>query len=89
MLYTDGIHLVADDLNELHIKSALLGISRYWYHGVKKGHPHYDIPKNKRDSAVVFERFDIEYVRPRDILEKSREIKENTKLDMALLSQCE
>lgn len=43
MIYTDSIHLVADTLEELHEWAGKLGLSRSRYHGVKKGHPHYDM----------------------------------------------
>ncbi len=43
MIYTDGIHLVADDLNELHKFAFKINLKRQYYHGVRKGHPHYDL----------------------------------------------
>jgi hypothetical protein len=48
MLYTDGIHLVADSLDELHSYSKMIGIGKHWFEGVKKGHPHYDIPERMK-----------------------------------------
>ena len=53
MTYTDGIHLVADSLEELHEFASSIGIKRCWFHGMRKGHPHYDLPKGKRDAAFL------------------------------------
>lgn len=68
MIYTDKIHVVADTLEELHIFAQTVGISKNWYEGVRKGHPHYDIPKGKLEiilkSAII--------VRPREILRLSK-----------------
>ena len=47
MIYTDKIRMVADSLDELHSFAMQVGISKSYYYGVKKGHPHYDIPKSK------------------------------------------
>jgi len=44
MIYTDGIHLVADSLDELHNFCQEQGIKRAWFEK-RKTHPHYDIPK--------------------------------------------
>lgn len=52
MIYTDGIHLVADDLTELHLFALSIGLKRWWYHGFKKGHPHYDLRGNKLELAL-------------------------------------
>lgn len=43
MIYTDGIHLIADDVDELHHFAARIGLKRCWFHGVRKKHPHYDL----------------------------------------------
>ncbi|KKM92736.1 hypothetical protein LCGC14_1215530 [marine sediment metagenome] len=38
-------HLVSDlDVGELHYLCSLIGIPRWRFHGVRKGHPHYDLP---------------------------------------------
>jgi hypothetical protein len=47
MIYTDGIHIVADRLCQLHEFCKIIGIKRCWYEGYRKGHPHYDIPNYK------------------------------------------
>lgn len=41
--YTDGVHLVADTLDELHYFAQSIGLKRNYYEGVRKGHPHYDL----------------------------------------------
>lgn len=43
MIYTDGVHMVADSLGELHQFAKNIGIKRHRFHGLKKGHPHYDL----------------------------------------------
>jgi hypothetical protein len=44
MIFTDGTHLATDgDLNELHDFAESIGLKRHYYHGVRKGHPHYDL----------------------------------------------
>lgn len=43
MIYTDGIHLVADRLQELHGFAGIIGLKRCYFEGVKKRHPHYDL----------------------------------------------
>ena len=42
-VYTDGTHLIADSLDELHAFAAKIGLKRYWFQDAKKLHPHYDI----------------------------------------------
>jgi hypothetical protein len=42
-VYIDKIHMVADTLQELHQFAAEIGLARMWFHGVRKGHPHYDL----------------------------------------------
>lgn len=43
MIYTDNIHLIADSLKELHIFAESIGLKRCYFHGMRKGHPHYDL----------------------------------------------
>lgn len=50
MIYTDGIHIVADSKVELHYFALKNGIKRQWYEGTMKGHPHYDCPKFFQDT---------------------------------------
>ena len=47
MIYTDGIHLVADTLEELHEFANKIGLKRHFYEGVRKGHPHYDLTNER------------------------------------------
>jgi hypothetical protein len=48
MIYTDGTHLVADTLPELHKFAKEIGLNRCYFEGVKKGHPHYDLKNWKK-----------------------------------------
>jgi hypothetical protein len=47
MIYTDGIHLIADTLPELHKFALSIGLKRHFFEGVKKRHPHYDLTNEK------------------------------------------
>lgn len=53
-MYFDGVHLVADSLDELHNKCKELEIPRHYFEGVKKGHPHYDIIRKKDKQVVAY-----------------------------------
>ena len=45
MILTDGTHLVSDkSLKELHIFANYADIKHRYFHGVRKKHPHYDLP---------------------------------------------
>ena len=41
MIYTDGTHLVADTLTELHKFARIIGMKREWFQSGRL--PHYDI----------------------------------------------
>lgn len=43
MVYTDGVHLVADTLGELHKFAFSIGLKYCYFEGTRKGHPHYDL----------------------------------------------
>jgi len=46
-------HMSADSLEELHDMARRIGVSRRWFQcPPKASHPHYDICKSKRRSAV-------------------------------------
>lgn len=66
MVYSDGVHVVADSLGELHRFAAGVRIPGSWFHGVRKGHPHYDIPKGI--NIWVLGGGKIKRVRPREVL---------------------
>jgi len=45
-IITDGIHITStESLRELHSFADNMGIGKHWFHGTRKGHPHYDKPK--------------------------------------------
>jgi hypothetical protein len=67
MIITDGIHITStESLDELHSCMSRIGIGRYWFEGLKRGHPHYNKPK----SVTVHQLVDrgVIVVRPRDVL---------------------
>ena len=44
MVYTDGIHLIASSIEELHQFANKIGLNKCYYQNPKKKrHPHYDI----------------------------------------------
>jgi len=69
MIYTDGIHLVADTLAELHAFARTIGLKRHFFHGTRKGHPHYDLTNSgiKKKAILKGARF----VGIRDVLKIS------------------
>lgn len=42
MVYTDGVHLIADSWDELHKFAQSIGLKREWFQQHPR-HPHYDI----------------------------------------------
>lgn len=53
MIYFDGVHLASPDLQELHNFAAAVGLSKCWFEGVRKGHPHYDITSKQKAKLVI------------------------------------
>jgi len=51
MVYTDKIHLVADQIEELHHFAAKIGLKREHFQ-CKSRHPHYDLWGGKLESAL-------------------------------------
>ena len=51
MIYTDGTHLIADDLNELHDFARKLGLKREWFQS-RSLIPHYDLFGRKKRLAI-------------------------------------
>jgi len=48
MVYSDGIHLIASSIEELHQFAETIGLHRCYYRNPrKKRHPHYDIMSEK------------------------------------------
>lgn len=44
MILTDGVHLISDrSLGELHAFARGIGLSRSWFQGGQRRHPHYDL----------------------------------------------
>lgn len=46
MIYTDGVHLIAGNLQELHIFAKSVGLKRQWFQE-RSHHPHYDITTSR------------------------------------------
>lgn len=56
MVYTDGTHLIADNLYELHLFARKINLNHCWFDPNKK-HPHYDLysKSSKRRKEAVEE----------------------------------
>lgn len=52
MIYTDGIHIVADSLDELHHFAEFVELKRCWFEKART-HPHYDIPPTMRKKYML------------------------------------
>lgn len=50
MIFTDGTHLIADTLTELHEFAQSLGLKREWFQ--PKSYPHYDLFRGKPKLAL-------------------------------------
>jgi len=42
-VYTDGVHLIADSLDELHAFAGKMRFPKSWFQNKKREHPHYDL----------------------------------------------
>ena len=73
MIYTDKVHLVADNLFELHSFAKTVGLKRFYFHGVRKSHPHYDITNNIMLNKVL-EQPNVQVVSSKIILIKSKNL---------------
>ena len=52
MTFTDGIHLTADSLDELHEFASKIGLKRSWFQNHL--HPHYyNLPGSKLNDAII------------------------------------
>lgn len=48
-------HMVADNVEELHVMADRIGVARKWYQGPPKTrYPHYDICLSKKAIAIKF-----------------------------------
>ena len=65
MIYSDGIHMIADTLEELHAFANSVGLSRSYFHGTRKGHPHYDLIGKWKNIISVY---NIKIVSSREII---------------------
>jgi len=52
MVYYDGIHLMADNLEELHKFATSCGLKKEWFQNHPK-HPHYDVWGGRNERAVL------------------------------------
>lgn len=48
MVYSDGVHMIASTIEELHEFAGMIGLNRCYYRNPrKKRHPHYDLMNDK------------------------------------------
>jgi hypothetical protein len=67
MLYTDGVHLIADSLHELYEYASKIGLNPEWIHFMGRNiHPHFDICGNVRRRVLQDEK--IKQVSRREIV---------------------
>lgn len=52
MIYTDGIHLIGDSLEELHEFAKSIGLGKHWFDANPK-HPHYDLFKSQKPREIA------------------------------------
>jgi hypothetical protein len=64
----DGKHLVCEDLLSLRLFAYKMNMPYTWYHGMRSGFPHYDVPKYIK--AIVMA--EANYVRARKCLVVSK-----------------
>ena len=69
MTYTDGVHLIADTIAELHEFAQGIGLKREWYQ--KTSLPHYDLMGSKIRMAITA---GARRVHPRALIKIGREI---------------
>jgi hypothetical protein len=69
MIYTDGVRLVANTLEELHAFALRLGLRREWFQDHR--HPHYDLLGAKPDEAIALGAI---RVTSRDIIRLQRDL---------------
>ncbi len=49
MIYTDGIHLIGESIDEIHAFAKSIGLKKCWFHHrVDRLRPHYDLVNKKR-----------------------------------------
>jgi hypothetical protein len=52
MIFTDGIHLVADNIDELHSFAQSLGLKKEWFQNNLR-HPHYDLTTQRARKRAI------------------------------------
>lgn len=54
MIYTDGVHLVSTDLEELHVFAKKIGLKRCWFQGTRRHRfPHYDLTTPHKSEVAI------------------------------------
>lgn len=53
-VYTDGVHLVADTLGELHAFAQAMNLKRAWFQNHAR-HPHYDLTTKRAGERAILE----------------------------------
>ena len=70
MVYTDGVHLIADTVHELHVFARRLGLKREWFQDKAKIQ-HYDLLGGKLHKAL---QLGARFVTSRNLVETYRRI---------------
>lgn len=75
MIVTDGVHLLADSLSELHEFAEIIGLKREWFQ--PKSSPHYDIWGIMKKKAI---KAGAKLVSIEIIVEKAHKLREEYKI---------
>jgi len=69
--YAESTHLVADDVEELHLFASMLGLKRSWFQISVSSCPHYDLTNNMRLKAIKQGAIELPL---REFIEKQKQI---------------
>lgn len=53
IIYTDGVHLVCKNVDELHVFAKKIGLKRCWYQHHHHRYPHYDLTTHHKMEIAV------------------------------------
>jgi hypothetical protein len=67
VVYTDGIHLGGDELEELHRFARSIGLKRKWFQNHPR-HPHYDLTSPKKLEEAISK--GVEHIKTKEFLKK-------------------
>jgi len=67
--FKSACHMMADDLEELHIFAAKIGMKKEWFQGPPEHMvPHYDLTAAKRKKAVQLGAIEADYKKVKELI---------------------